>query len=177
GTLSDAFHAQRPVGVSTATSMARFIDRLNSTPGNGREGGSGAGGGANGPAGVRVRFPDTAYWNPNVLTDAHGNAVVTLTLPDNLTTWHLSADASTTERTLLGTGGADLVATKPVLIEPALPRFLTVRDHSQLGALISNLTDAPLRLNVARSAAIAVGRGVLHTPNQDLAASKNSLGT
>jgi len=65
---------------------------------------SGAGGGANGPAGVRVKFPDTAYWNPNVLTDAHGNAVVTLTLPDNLTTWHLSADASTTERTLLGAG-------------------------------------------------------------------------
>ena len=87
------------------------------------------------------------------------------------------ADASTMARTLLGTGGADLVAAKPVLIEPALPRFLTVRDHSRLGAVISNLTDAPVRLNVAGSATIAVGRGVLHTPNQDLAASKNSLAT
>ena len=106
GTLSDAFYAQRPLGISTATSMALFIDRLNITPGNGHKGGGGAGGGAsaNGPASVRVKFPDTAYWNPNVLTDAHGNAAFTLTLPDNLTTWHLSADASTTARTLLGTG-------------------------------------------------------------------------
>src|SRR5205085_6071095 len=89
------------------------------------------------------------------------------TLPDNLTTWHLSADASTTAHTLLGTGGTDLVATKPVLIEPALPRFLTVRDDSQLGAVVSNLTDTPLRLSVGGTATLGADRGVLHTPIQN----------
>jgi alpha-2-macroglobulin len=167
GTLSDAFYAQRPLGIGTATSMALYVDRLNITPGNGHKGGSGGGATANGPASVRVKFPDTAYWNPNVLTDAHGNAAFTLTLPDNLTTWHLSADASTTARTLLGTGGADLVATKPVLIEPALPRFLTVRDDSRLGAVVSNLTDRAVRLSVSGTATIGAGRGVLHTPGQN----------
>lgn len=161
GTLSNAFYAQRPLGITTAASMNLFVDRLDLTQGNGKKGGGAGGGG--GPASVRVKFPDTAYWNPNVVTDAQGNATLNLTLPDNLTTWHIAADGSTAVSTLLGSGGSDFVATKPVLIQTALPRFLALRDQSKLGAVISNTTGKDVRVTVQ-------GTAQLGTATQTLAA-------
>jgi len=146
GSATDAFYTQRPLGISTAASMSLFIDRLNLNPGSGTKGG---GGGGAGPTPVRSRFPDTAYWNPNVLTDAAGNASLSFVLPDSLTTWRLAVDGSTAVNTLLGRGASDLISTKPVLVQPALPRFLAVRDAGRLGAVVSNTTGAPVRVTVS----------------------------
>ena len=46
---------------------------------------------------VRKAFPDTAYWNPSIHTDANGHARVTFTFPDSLTTWRATVHAITAE--------------------------------------------------------------------------------
>src|SRR6185436_10902015 len=63
---------------------------------------------------IRRNFPDTAYWNPSVVTGDDGSAKVTLKLPDNLTTWRLTARGLTAD-TRVGQVASDLVATKPLL--------------------------------------------------------------
>ncbi|CAA9298965.1 MAG: FIG01020654: hypothetical protein, partial [uncultured Chloroflexia bacterium] len=104
------------------------------------------------PAGVEVRenFADTAFWKADVVTDATGRATVAITLPDNLTTWVLRGAAITAD-TRVGEATAEVIATKPLLIRPVTPRFLVVDDVVELAANVSNMTDQPLRTEVALS--------------------------
>src|SRR5207245_2093683 len=46
---------------------------------------------------------------------------------------------------------------------------------SQLGAVVSNLTDAPVHLTVDGIATLGAGRGVLHTPGQNHLATDDQL--
>ena len=77
-----------------------------------------------------------------MITDASGDATVTITLPDNLTTWTFTALGGTAG-TLVGQSSMDLISTKSLLLEPALPRFLTLGDTVQGGAVVNNLTTKP----------------------------------
>lgn len=86
---------------------------------------------------VRKDFRDTAYWEAVVTTGADGTATVTVDLPDNLTTWRMSAKAATAD-TLVGQSFSDIISTKPLLIRPVTPRFMNVGDVIQLGAIINN---------------------------------------
>ncbi|NIP75190.1 MAG: hypothetical protein GTN90_03990, partial [Xanthomonadales bacterium] len=61
------------------------------------DGVGGGGGGLAEPIEVRTEFPDTAYWNPSVVTDAEGRAEVVVTLPDNLTTWRMDVRGTTVD--------------------------------------------------------------------------------
>lgn len=135
--LMDTFYQQRSLGVESAGSLTLNIDNLQLDQKVGAKGGSGGGGGPGGS--VRSKFPDTAYWNPTVTTDGNGDATVAITLPDNLTTWTFSALGGTAG-TLVGQASIDLVSTKSLLLEPALPRFLTLGDTVQSGAVVDNLT-------------------------------------
>ena len=49
----------------------------------------------------RTYFPEVAYWNPRVVTDADGKATVRVVIPDSSTTWKIIARGITTE-TLAG---------------------------------------------------------------------------
>ena len=89
---------------------------------------------------VRRDFRDTAHWEGRLTTDANGRANITIPLPDNLTTWRLSAKA-VTDQTLVGQAYVDVVSTLPLLIRPVTPRFFTVGDVMQIGALVHNNTD------------------------------------
>ncbi len=139
-TIFSTFYGQRPLGVRTSTTLAISVDRhvLLTTP----EGKGGGGGEGEAPF-VRSDVPDTAYWAPAILTDRQGRASVTVTLPDNLTTWHVVGDA-VTANTIVGTGDTDLVSTMDLLIRPVAPRFLVVGDEPVLGAVLHNNTDDPL---------------------------------
>lgn len=101
---------------------------------------------AESPAGntptVRENFADTAYWTPAITTDAQGHANVAIKLPDNLTTWVLRA-VGVDDRTRVGEGTVNVVATKPLLIRPITPRFLVVGDVVELGAVVNNNTAIP----------------------------------
>jgi alpha-2-macroglobulin len=101
------------------------------------------------PEGVDVReeFADTAHWTSRLVTDAQGRATVTVTLPDNLTTW-VARGVGLTAETWVGEGSSELVATKPLLVRPVAPRFFVVDDRVQLAANVSNNTNTPLTVDV-----------------------------
>nr|HMQ51426.1 MG2 domain-containing protein [Anaerolineae bacterium] len=102
------------------------------------------------PPGIEIRedFSDTAYWNPVVVTDEQGQAEVTLTLPDNLTTWVMRG-VGVTNQTQVGEAEAELVSTMPLLVRPVAPRFFVVEDKAQLAANVSNNTDQDLETEVS----------------------------
>lgn len=103
-------------------------------------------GGGDGPAdepAVQPRrdLPDTAYWNAAILTDAQGEATLALTLPDSLTTWQLLARAVDREGRA-GQGTGEVVVSKPISVDAALPRFLVQGDRVALDLLARNDADA-----------------------------------
>ncbi|HEX6287905.1 MAG TPA: Ig-like domain-containing protein [Herpetosiphonaceae bacterium] len=143
-TLRQAFYEKRPLGVITAQSLTVLMDRVTLRLQAGAKGG---GGSAGGDALVRREFPDTAYWNPSVVTGDDGTARISLKLPDTLTTWRMSARGLTAD-TRVGETTADIIATRPLLIRPSLPRFLTVGDQPTLQAVIHNTTSAAIEATV-----------------------------
>ena len=116
----------------------------------------GGGGGAyDGPLALpvpRSDFVDTPYWNPTLVTDAAGEASLTLRLPDNLTTWRLDARALTKGndgRLLVGETTYDLISALPLLIRPLTPRFFIAGDRAQLAAIVNNNTGAQVNASVS----------------------------
>lgn len=100
---------------------------------------------------VRQEFPDTAYWNASITTDANGQATVEILLPDSLTTWRLSSKAVTSD-SLVGQSSVDVRVSKPVLLRPVTPRFMTVGDELTLGATVHNNTGAQINVRVSLTA-------------------------
>lgn len=158
--LDQAFYGQRGLGVNTAATLVRSIDRINQTL---RPESKGGGGGALGEEPVRRNFRDTAYWNASVTTDETGKAQFKVTLPDNLTTWNLTAKGVTAD-TLVGDGRVDVLSTKTLLVSPAIPRFFVAGDRARLAATIHNNSDQPLATEVRLT-----GSGIaLESPAQQM---------
>ncbi len=84
---------------------------------------------AGGPGGVTVDiredFQQTPLWAPRVTTDETGQGSVTVTLPDNLTTWHVDA-RGLTQDTRVGDATSSVMSTLPLLTRPVVPRFFVV---------------------------------------------------
>ena len=96
---------------------------------------------------ARSVFKDTAYWNPSIKTDGSGRAKITFKVPDNLTTWTLSAVANTKD-SVVGQTTTDLIVTKDVIVRPILPNILRVGDKAKISALVQNFTDTNHTFNV-----------------------------
>lgn len=92
------------------------------------------------PVDVRSNFQQTPLWEAHVITDEQGNAQVSVTMPDNLTIWNLTARAVTAD-TLIGEVKLDISSTLPLLVRPVVPRFFVVNDEVTLGMVINNNTD------------------------------------
>lgn len=101
---------------------------------------------------VRKRFLDTAYWGPSIITDARGQARVSFSLPDNLTTWRATV-RGITKNTLCGQATNTVIARQPMLVRLELPRFLVQGDRSVLTAVVHNYTGSGQRVKVKLMAA------------------------
>jgi len=133
--ITAAFYGTQQLNVRTGISLAGSGQRLRYMPG-----GMGGGGGGEAPESVtRENFPDTAYWDAQINTDANGNASVSMNLPDNLTTWLVLVRGVTMD-TLVGEARLELVTTQDLLIRPVAPRFLVAGDHALLAAVVQNNT-------------------------------------
>lgn len=117
----------------TATVMGMVADEAVSEAG---------GGAATTEVTIREDFQQTPLWAPRVITDVSGHATVEVTLPDNLTTWHLDARGLTTD-TRVGDAALDIMSTLPLLTRPVVPRFFVVGDRATLASVINNNTDEP----------------------------------
>ena len=142
-----AFYGRQPLGVANSLDLAIYGQRI--LPVN--AGGLGGGGGGAASPSLRQNFQDTAYWNGSIVTDANGMAEVSLTLPDNLTTWVADLRGLTTD-TRVGSATLELLTTKDLLIRPETPSFFVEGDHVQLAALIHNNTSQDLTVNVSLQA-------------------------
>ncbi len=160
------FYSERGVAVRTASALTISVDQATQVIIDTIKGGGG-GYGEGGVFEVRQEFVDTPLWEPSVITDEDGTATVSVTLPDNLTTWRLDARAVTVggdEPMLVGQTTFDLLSTKPVLIRPATSRFFVVGDHATLGATVNNNTGQDLVTDITlQGTGFVLDEGVTHT--------------
>ena len=138
-----AFYGEQPLGVRTGFDLAVAARRMVELPG-----GLGGGSGEAPPSVVRQRFPDTAYWNGSVITNKEGKATITLILPHNVTTWKILV-RGVDQATRVGETEVELIATKPLLIQPVTPRVWVAGDHLLLAAVLQNNTAQPLETQIS----------------------------
>ena len=153
--ILDSFYPDQALGIRTALGIVLNAEDYNaqyreSIP---EGGGSGGGGGEEslGIITVRENFKDTAFFRGQVTTDETGKEQLTVTLPENLTTWEADARAVTDDSRVGQTTG-ELVSTKPLFIQMQTPRFFVNGDQAQVGAIIHNNEDKPLTVNVSLDA-------------------------
>ena len=103
----------------------------------------------------RTDFRNTALWIGHLQTNERGEASFELQLPDNVTTWLATAQAVTLV-TQVGEGDSELLVTKPLLVRPALPRFVRVGDELSLRVLVTNRTQAGQEVVVSIRATAAI---------------------
>lgn len=102
------------------------------------EGNTGTNGGST-DVKARSNFNETAFFFPQVKTDAGGNAIFSFTMPESLTKWKFMALAHT--KTLqTGTLTKEVVTQKELMINTFAPRFLREGDDMVFSAKITNLT-------------------------------------
>jgi uncharacterized protein YfaS (alpha-2-macroglobulin family) len=108
----------------------------------------------------RKLFKVVAFFDPAVRTDARGQATVRFKLPDNLTTYRIMAVAAS-KGLEFGSGDAKVVSTKPLLLQPSLPRFVRAGDSFEGGVVVHNRTheSAEAKIRIAAQGLSIVGAG------------------
>jgi len=86
---------------------------------------------------IREYFPETLYTNPALLTDESGNASITLTMADSITTWRLTSMASALNGTL-GSGSSAIRVFQDFFVDIDLPVTLTQNDQVSIPIAIYN---------------------------------------
>lgn len=143
--IVDGFYGRRNLSVLTGISLIYNLNRVTLRIARERKGGGGGVAEAFGE--IRREFPDTAYWNAFLRTDENGTAVFSVRLPDNLTTWRITAKGVTLN-TRVGEATLDVISTKDLLIRPSVPRFFVAGDRVTLGAAVHNNTSQTLPVTV-----------------------------
>ena len=92
---------------------------------------------------LRTDFAETAFFYPALQTDSLGDLWIDFTLPDSHTTWkfQLLSHTKTLQQQLFT---QEIVSSKPLMVNPNLPRFVRKGDQVTLSAQIANQTDAPI---------------------------------
>ncbi|MGE0374512.1 MAG: alpha-2-macroglobulin, partial [Planctomycetaceae bacterium] len=86
---------------------------------------------------IRTEFADTALWKGDITTDAEGLAMVSLTMPENLTGWKIRTWAMG-HGTCVGEGETVVTTSKNLLVRLQAPRFFTETDEVVLSAIVHN---------------------------------------
>ncbi len=93
---------------------------------------------------LRTNFAETAFFYPNLRTNASGEVSIEFTLPENLTEWKFMGLAHTREMDY-GMITDKVVATKDFMLQPNLPRFVRVGDRVNVAASLINLSDKEVK--------------------------------
>ena len=101
------------------------------------------------PVRIRQYFPETLYFNPAVITDADGNALLRVPLADSITTWRLTCMASSA-RGRLGSATAGINVFQDFFVDIDFPVALTQHDEVSVPVAVYNYlkTDQAVRLEV-----------------------------
>ena len=96
---------------------------------------------------VRANFGETAFFYPQVETNDKGEATLSFTLPESLTSWRFIGLAHD-KNMRMGIIDTVVVAQKQLMVQPNMPRFLRVGDKATLTANVTNLSDKPQKVKV-----------------------------
>ncbi|MAF12104.1 hypothetical protein CMK11_16795, partial [Candidatus Poribacteria bacterium] len=111
--------------------------------GDGRAAGPSAGGAADiAPTRVREFFPETLLAAPSIITDEAGDASLSFTLADSITTWRMTSMASAMDGRL-GSMSAGIRVFQDFFIDLDLPVSLTVGDEVSVPVALYNYLDGP----------------------------------
>lgn len=92
---------------------------------------------------VRTNLAETAFFYPQLRTNAQGEVSFSFTMPQSLTTWNFRG-YSHTKNMMIGTLDATAVTSKEFMLTPNLPRFVRVGDDASVAATIANMTGKDL---------------------------------
>ncbi|MES2972728.1 MAG: MG2 domain-containing protein [Pseudomonadota bacterium] len=140
--LLGAMLQRRAWGVETSTAQMEIIGRRH----YGRKAVPAGGGGGN--SGARELLETLLLWNPRVVLDASGQAVVMVPLNDALTTFRIVAvaDAGTG---MFGTGHTAIRATQDLQIISGLPPLVREDDQFRAQITLRNTTQKTMKVEVA----------------------------
>ena len=145
--LLDAMLQRRAWGVETSTAQMEIIGRRH----YGRK--AVAAGGGGGRSGTRELLDTLLLWNPRVLLDANGQAVVTVPLNDALTSFKIVAVADMAAG-LFGTGQTTIKATQDLQIISGLPPLVREDDQYKAQFTLRNTTKAAMKVEVTPRATL-----------------------
>lgn len=140
-----AFYPQRSWGVLSYSALDRYIAGIKRdslfqkgfTIGDGGEETFGS------VQTVRKEFRTLAFWEGSLKTDADGKIKFEFKAPDNLTTYRIVAVGQTKKNQFGADAAATVKISKPLIAEPALPRFLREGDEVELRLVVrENFADA-----------------------------------
>lgn len=145
--LLGAMLQRRSWGVETSTAQMEIIGRRH----YGRK--AVAAGGGGGRSNTRELLETLLLWNPSIVLDAQGQAVVTVPLNDALTTFKIVAvaDAGTG---LFGTGQTSIKATQDLQIISGLPPLVREDDQFRAQLTLRNTTKAAMKVEVSPRATL-----------------------
>src|SRR5207302_8624926 len=91
---------------------------------------------------LREYFPETLLWRPALITDEQGRATLPVTFADSITTWRLTASASS-RGGLLGGVSAPLRVFQDFFVDLDLPVSLTQNDEVAFPVAVYNYLKTP----------------------------------
>ena len=166
----EALYRRQPLAVITTENRMGIVARVDTADEDGEKGDEGGDGFEGGEStNYRAAFATTAAFMPAVQVGADGHAKVDFKLPDNLTAYRLMAVAVSTGNRF-GSADTRVQVRKPLMVRPALPRFLSTGDTLALRAVVQNVTDSPMKVHVAIEAEGAVALTGATAMDVDLAA-------
>lgn len=117
-----------------------------------------------------------AFFRPDLTTGSDGSITLDFTLPDANTTWGFRAVAWT-DSILTTTCSADVVASKSVMVQPNLPRFMRAGDRADVQALVMNATDSTLTVATTVEIFNPADGDVIKTHSKELVIDPHSSAT
>jgi hypothetical protein len=129
-------------GAAPMPMAAMRMEGLERVPKNGGAAKSDPGGGAQQPTRIREFFPETMLWQPALITDDQGNAELPVSFADSITTWRLTASASSRSG-LLGGVSAPLRVFQDFFVDLDLPVSLTQNDEVAFPVAVYNYLKTP----------------------------------
>ena len=96
---------------------------------------------------IRENMNETAFFFPNILADKKGNAILSFTLPETLTSWRFIGLAHTADMAY-GMLEDETVAQKEIMVQPNMPRFVRMGDKTTIAAKVFNTGNAPAKGNI-----------------------------
>ncbi len=167
----DMAFAEMPLAMPTPSGDGAMIDKAAQETGEvGRE--NNAVGTSAGPR-LRQYFPETMLWVPDLVTNPDGSFSLPLTMADSITTWRVTALASS-QNGLMGSASVPLLVFQDFFIDLDLPLALTVGDEVSIPVGVYNYLEEAqsVRLEIEPAAWFEL----LDDPSKEITIESNDVG-